>query len=89
MPRGGPGADVQCACGRVGKKGAARVAGRDIGKILFEDSANELAEILWVETESGRRCPVAHELAGLHRGQFQTARGILSSLKEGVDDTRG
>ena len=67
----------------------ARVAGRDAGSILTADSRSELLEVLRVETESGTRCPIAHELAGFHKGQFATARSILSSLKAGVEDVVG
>ncbi|RKX44032.1 MAG: hypothetical protein DRP64_07280 [Verrucomicrobia bacterium] len=70
------------------EKAAARIAGRDIGKILTEESADELSEILRIETESGSRCPIAHELAGLHRGQFSRARAILTSLKDGFNEVR-
>lgn len=67
---------------------AARIAGRDMGKILTETSAGELMEILRAETEGNSRCPIAHQLAGFHQGQFGRARSILASLKDGVIEAR-
>lgn len=70
------------------EKAAARMAGRDMGKILSEDSGNELSKIFRVETESGSRCQIAHELAGFHKGRFQEARAILVALKDGFEEVR-
>jgi len=66
----------------------ARVAGRDIGIVLSGKSAEVLTEILRIETDSQTYKPVAHELAGLHRGQFGRAQKILQSLKAGFDEVR-
>jgi predicted nucleotidyltransferase len=80
--------DVMELVGGDLSKAAARIAGRDVGKLLSEDSANELTEILRVETESGSRCEIAHELAGFHRGQFPKARAILTALWDGFNEVR-
>lgn len=69
------------------EKASARVVGRDIGKILNNGSAKELAVILSNETTGGSRCPIAHELAGFYQGQFARARSILSSLKSGFEES--
>lgn len=61
----------------------ARIVGRDIGKILSGSSADDLMEILRIETVSGTRKPIARELAGLHKGRFDRARAILASLRDG------
>jgi predicted nucleotidyltransferase len=67
----------------------ARVAGRDIGKMLNEVSAEELAEVLRIETVSATCKPIAQELAGLCRGDFGRARQILTSLRSGFNEVRG
>jgi len=67
----------------------ARVAGRDIGKLLAEESAGELLEILRIETVSETRKPIAAELVNFHRGQFERARAILISLRDGFNEVRG
>jgi predicted nucleotidyltransferase len=67
----------------------ARIAGRDIGNTLNDLSAQELAEILRIETVSETRKPIAQELAGFYRGDFGRARKILTSLKSGFSEVRG
>lgn len=83
---GGSDNDVMELVGGDIVKAAARVAGRDMRAILNADSMSELSKILRVETTSRSRCPIAHELAGLHKGQFARARAILASLHDGVND---
>ncbi len=70
------------------QKAVARIAGRDIAGTVCSDAAAELSKILDQETTSGSRCPIAHELAGYHQGQFARARSILISLKAGFDERR-
>lgn len=67
----------------------ARVAGRDIGNTLNDVSAEELSEILRIETVSETCKPIAQELAGLCKGDFGRALKILTSLKSGFNDVRG
>ncbi len=69
-------------------RATARLAGRDMGRMLLPQAAEELDRILGIETDGRGRCPIAHELAGFHDGQFQRARGILRSVRIGVEETR-
>ena len=80
--------DVMTLEGGSMEKAAARMAGRDMGRILTETSAEEILNILRIETESGSRCPIAHELTNFHRGNFGRARSILTSLKDGFEEVR-
>lgn len=64
----------------------ARIVGRDIGKILSGSSIKDLKEILRIETVSHTRKPIARELASLHKGRFDRARAILTSLRDGFDE---
>jgi predicted nucleotidyltransferase len=66
----------------------ARIAGRDIGATVSASTAELLSEILRIETESGSRCPIVHQLAKFHHGQFQKARILLKSLRNGFDERR-
>jgi predicted nucleotidyltransferase len=68
---------------------AARVAGRDMGRILSMASAEELSEILRKETVSETWKPIAQQLANFHKGQFGRARAILISLRDGFNEVRG
>ena len=70
------------------QRATARVVGRDIAQVVSAQTASELAELLRKEVEGGSRCPIGHELAGYHQGQFARARSILSSLRSGFDDRR-
>ncbi len=70
------------------QKAVARIAGRDIAGTVCSDTAVELSKILDQETTSGSRCPISHELAGYHQGQFSRARSVLISLQAGFDEHR-
>lgn len=85
---GGNDADVMGLESGDLQKAVARIAGRDIAGTVCSDTASELSKILDQETTSGSRCPIAHELAGYHDGQFARARSILISLKAGFDERR-
>ena len=66
----------------------ARLAGRDIGKIVQKQTAESLSKILWVETDSGSECPITKQLAqNYYQGQFQEARKILKALRDGFEDS--
>jgi len=66
----------------------ARLAGRDMGRIVQQQTAEDLSEILRSETEGHSECPIAHELARSHSGQFQTARNVLNALRVGFEECR-
>lgn len=66
----------------------ARLAGRDMGRIVQQQTAKELSDILRFETESQSECPVTHQLARYHNGQFQTARNVLKALRDGFEESR-
>jgi predicted nucleotidyltransferase len=66
----------------------ARVAGRDMRRILSAASAEQLAEIFRKETVSETWKPIAQQLANLHQGQFGRAREILISLRDGFNEVR-
>ena len=85
---GGSDADVMELESGDLQKSIARIVGRDIADIICLDAATELSAILSQETTSGHRCPIAHELAGYHQGQFARARSILTSLRDGFDEYR-
>lgn len=70
------------------QRATARVAGRDIAQVVSTQTANELSELFRKEIEGGGRCPIGHELAGYHQGQFARARSILTSLQAGFDERR-
>ncbi len=70
------------------QRATARVAGRDMAQVVSPQTAKELSELFRKETEGGSRCPIGHELAGYHQGQFARARSILISLKSGFDERR-
>ncbi len=71
------------------EKAVARIAGRDIGKILGGESVGELLEILRIETQSQTSKPIAQQLAKFHQGKFERAREILQSLSDGFNEVRG
>ncbi|MBT3293769.1 MAG: hypothetical protein HN919_01785 [Verrucomicrobia bacterium] len=66
----------------------ARLAGRDMRRIVQQQTAEDLSEILRFETESHSKCPIAHELARSQNGQFQTARNVLKALRAGFEECR-
>ncbi len=59
-----------------------------MGKIVQQQTAEELSDILQFETESQSECPVTHQLARYHDGQFQTARDVLKALRAGFEERR-
>lgn len=67
---------------------AARLAGRDIGGIISDETSRELSEILHKEATSRSRCPIAHTLASHYRGSFQRSREVLKNILEGLSDIR-
>jgi len=85
---GGSDADIMELEGGDLEKATARLAGRDIAGTVFPKTAAMLGEILRIETESGSRCPIAHELATHHHGRFDRARSIITSLKAGFSERR-
>jgi predicted nucleotidyltransferase len=77
--------------GKVGgnlQHATARLAGRDMGRIVQQKTAEELSDILQFETESQSECPITHQLAKFHDGQFQTARNVLRALRDGFEECR-
>jgi len=66
----------------------AHLVGRDMGRIVQQQTAESLSEILQSETEGHSECPIAHELARSHNGQFQTARNVLKALRDGFEECR-
>lgn len=84
----GSDSDLMEKCGGDLELATARLAGRDIGSIIADETSKELAEILYKETTSGSRCPIAHTLASHYRGSFQKSREVLKKIIEGLSDMR-
>jgi predicted nucleotidyltransferase len=84
----GSDADIMQMVGGNLQHAAARLAGRDMGRIVQPQTAEGLSEILQFETESHSECPIAHALARSHNGQFQTARNVLKALRDGFEESR-
>lgn len=85
---GGSEADIMSLSDGNPTLAAARLAGRDMGRMISDPTAAVLEDLLRIETESATRCPVAHELSGYHDGQFQAARAVLRALRDGLTEVR-
>lgn len=66
---------------------SAFVAGQDIGQMVVEDTRSRILEILQIETTSGSRCEIAHELRDELGGEFARARKVLTMLMKGMQDS--
>jgi predicted nucleotidyltransferase len=66
---------------------SARVLGRDVGKLLTEQSLKPVLKVLEEQTGDRTQYPLVNAMLANFHGEFENALAMLGSFRKGVLDT--